>query len=454
MAAPGQNARVLGPISPRLLPHTARLGPTGLTIGGVPLVDLAHQYGTPLFVYDAAHLRQTCTQLVQAFGSGHVSYASKAFLCTAIAELVTSEGLGLDVASAGELAIALAAGVDPARIVMHGNNKSEAELATAMDSGVRHIVIDSEDEMDRIESLYAQGHPAVGVLARVTPGIRAGATAAIRTAEDDSKFGLSMRSGAAHRAVERARRSPAMNWHGVHSHLGSQILDLSALSVGARIVAEFAVAQGAEVLSLGGGLGVPYTGDMPEAPDPHAWAELLRDAAAEVGWTGPIDVEPGRLLAARAGMTLYTVGTMKTVPGMRTYLAVDGGFSDNLRPALYGASYEAFLPRCPDALRDRQVRVVGKHCESGDVLLPDAVVPSDTCVGDVLATPMTGAYGYSMSSSYNLLGRPAVVFVENGEAREVLRRESVTDLLAFDCGPLQHHARPTQCQLSPSVFIT
>lgn len=404
-----------------------------MSVGGVDLIELARSYGTPLFVYDTVHLRRTCARLVQAFGAEHVSYASKAFLCTAMAELVSTEGLGIDVASGGELAVCLAAGVPPGRIVVHGNNKSATEIATAMDARVRHIVVDSDDELGRIEDLHAAGHPAPSVLIRVTPGISAGATAAVRTAEEDSKFGFSLRSGAAARAIGRARQSPAMNWRGVHAHLGSQILDLSALRVGTQLVAKFAVEHGAGVLALGGGLGVPYTADMPDTPPAADWADLLRAAAGAGGWRGPVEVEPGRMLVARAGITLYTIGTIKTVPGVRTYLAVDGGFSDNLRPALYGADYEAFLPRLPDAVRNRVVRVVGRHCESGDVLLPEAAVPTDTAVGDLLATPMTGAYGYSMSSAYNLLGRAAVVFAEDGRSRMVLRRETADDLLALDC---------------------
>jgi diaminopimelate decarboxylase len=421
----------MSPIDPRLLPSTARASDRGLTVGGVALLDLAECHGTPLFVYDVAHLKARCRELVNAFGAEHVSYASKAFTCTAIASLVASEGLGIDVASAGELAVALAGGMEPSRVIVHGNNKSELELARAMDLGVRAIVVDSHDELDRLERLYASGHPAPDVLIRVTPGVSAGATRAIRTAEEDSKFGFSIRSGAAGAAVARARRSPAMRWRGVHAHLGSQIFDVSAFRRGASVVASFASEHDAATLSLGGGVGVAYTENMPEGPSVENWAKQLRSAAADAGWLGPVEVEPGRLLAAQAGLTLYTIGTLKDVPGVRTYAAVDGGFADNLRPALYGAAYEAFLPRCPEAPRDRSVRLVGKHCESGDVIIPDAAVPH-VRVGDVLAVPVTGAYGYAMASAYNLLGRPAVVFVEDGAAHEVLRRETPEDFLTVD----------------------
>lgn len=419
-------------IDPRLLPSSSRASDRGLTVGGVALLDLAEQHGTPLFVYDVAHLRARCRQMVQAFGAEHVSYASKAFTCTAMVALVSSEGLGIDVASAGELAVALAGGMDPARVVVHGNNKSERELGEAMDVGVRAIVVDSHDELDRIERLHGDGHPATDVLIRVNPGVSAGASRAVRTAEEDSKFGFSIRSGAADAALTRVRRSAAMRWRGVHAHLGSQIFEVSALRRGASVVAGFARRHDAAELSLGGGVGVAYTGRMPEGPSVEEWAGELRSAAAEAGWRRPIAVEPGRLLVARAGVTLYSVGTIKDVPGVRTYAAVDGGFADNLRPALYGASYEVFLPRVPEAPRDRRVRVVGKHCESGDVLVPDAAVPTDLRVGDVLAVPMTGAYGYAMSSAYNLLGRPAVVFAEGGSSREVLRREVPADWLSVD----------------------
>jgi diaminopimelate decarboxylase len=317
---------------------------------------------------------------------------------------------------------------------VHGNNKTSDELATAMDARAGVIVVDSHDELDRIESLYLTGHPAPAVLVRVTPGISAGATAAIRTGEHDSKFGFSLSSGAATSAVDRARRSTAMHWRGVHSHLGSQVFDLASLRRGATVVARFAHQQRAEVLSLGGGLGVPYVPGMPPAQEAASWSAALAAAAAEGGWTGPLEVEPGRFVAARAGITLYTVGTRKIVPGGRTYLAVDGGFSDNLRPALYDARYEAFLPRGGASQEGHDVRVVGKHCESGDVLIPSTTLPADTRVGDLLAVPVTGAYGYSMSSAYNLLGRPPVVFVEDGDAREVLRREDTADLLRLDRG--------------------
>ena len=430
LAAP-QNHDML-PISARLLPRTARPSARGLTVGGVALLELAERHGTPLFVYDAAHLRQRCRELVSAFGAENVSYASKAFTCTAMVSLVASEGLGIDVASAGELAVALAAGIDPSRVVVHGNNKSGREIAQAMDLGVRAIVVDSHDELDRIEDLYARGHPAVDALIRVTPGVSAGATRAVRTAEEDSKFGFSIRSGAADHAVDRARGSSAMRWRGIHAHLGSQIFDVSALRRGASVVAGLAARRGAATLSLGGGVGVAYTGSMPPGPSVEEWAAQLRSAAADAGWSGPVEVEPGRLLAAQAGVTLYTVGTVKDVSGVRTYAAVDGGFADNLRPALYDAPYETFLPRAPDAPRDRCVRIVGKHCESGDVIIPDAAVPQDLSVGDVLAVPVTGAYGYSMASAYNLLGRPAVVFVEDGTAREVLRRETPRDWMSVD----------------------
>lgn len=418
-------------ISSRLLPRSAQVTGEGLSVGGVSLLDLVETHGTPLFVYDVADLRQGCRDLVAAFGAEHVSYASKAFTCTSMVRLMAEEGLGIDVASGGELEVALAGGMDPGRIVVHGNNKSEAELAQAMDVGVGRIVVDSHDEFDRIERLHGTGRPPVDVLVRVTPGVSAGATAAIRTAEEDSKFGFSIATGAAAAAIARARSSGAIRWLGVHAHLGSQILDVAALRRGAHVVARLAVEQGAQRLSLGGGLGVAYTAASAPAPSVAEWAASLRSSARRAGWHGPIDVEPGRMLVARAGLTLYRVGTIKEAAG-RTYVAVDGGFADNLRPALYGAAYEVFLPRDPGAFRSRHVRVVGKHCESGDVLVAQAEVPVGLAVEDVLALPMTGAYGYAMASSYNLLGRPAVVFVEDGVAREVLRRETPSDWLRVD----------------------
>ncbi|MFB6890021.1 diaminopimelate decarboxylase [Kitasatospora sp. NPDC056327] len=424
------------PVDAGLLPLTAEEGPSGLAVGGVPLTDLAGRYGTPLFVYDEEHLRSRCREAVAAFGPDNVAYASKAFLCTAMARLAAEEGLLLDVASGGELRVALHAGVAPERIVLHGNNKSEGELRTALTVGLRHVVVDSFDELDRIERLVAgEGLPPARVRLRVAPGVAAGAHEAIRTGGHDSKFGFGLADGAAAAAVRRAAASPAVRFEGVHAHVGSQVLDPAELADGAAAVARFAVESGASRLTVGGGLGVAYVAGR-SAPSFAVWAERVRAAVRGAGWQGEFGVEPGRSITARAGLTLYRVGTVKRIAGVRTYVSVDGGMSDNLRPALYGARYEAFLPRCPGAARPLRARLVGKHCESGDVVIDDAALPADLRIGDLLATPVTGAYGYAMASNYNKLPRPAVVFVRDGAARVVVRRETEEDLFRLDAdGP-------------------
>ncbi|MFE4358715.1 diaminopimelate decarboxylase [Kitasatospora sp. NPDC056800] len=441
----------LPPVDPGLLPLTAEFRPEGLAVGGVLLDEAARRYGTPLFVYDEEHLRRRCREAVAAFGRGNVAYASKAFLCTAMARLATEEGLLLDVASGGELRTALYAGVDPDRIVLHGNNKDEAELRTALTVGLRHIVVDSFDELDRIERLHREeGLPPARVQLRVAPGVAAGAHQAIQTGGHDSKFGFGLADGAAAAAVRRARGSAAVRLEGVHAHVGSQVLDPAELADGAAAVARFAVEHGLRRLTVGGGLGVAYLSGQ-SAPSFAVWAERVRAAVRGAGWSGEVGVEPGRSIAARAGLTLYRVGTVKRIEGVRTYVSVDGGMSDNLRPALYGARYEAFLPRCPEAPRPGHARLVGKHCESGDMIIDDAALPADLRVGDLLATPVTGAYGYAMASNYNKLPRPAVVFVRNGEARLVVRRETEHDLLRLDVAAGDGLGEPVAAQRSHAV---
>ncbi|MFD4828912.1 diaminopimelate decarboxylase [Streptomyces uncialis] len=419
-------------IDPELLPLTSAYGPRGLTVGDVALTELAARFGTPLFVYDEEHLRRRCREAVAAFGRDCVAYASKAFLCTAMARLAHEEGLLLDVASGGELRVALGAGVPADRIVLHGNNKDEAELRTALTAGVRHLVVDSFDEMERIERLHrAEGLPPAPVQLRVAPGVAAGAHESIRTGGLDSKFGFGLADGSALAAVRRASASPAMRFEGIHAHVGSQVLDTTELAAGAAAVARFAAGTDAARLTVGGGLGVAYESGQ-RAPSFARWAAAVRDAVRGAGWSGAVTVEPGRSVTARAGMTLYRVGTIKHIAGVRTYVSVDGGMSDNPRPALYASRYEAFLPRCPGAARPLRARLVGKHCESGDVVIDDAALPADLRVGDLLATPVTGAYGYAMASNYNKLPRPAVVFVRDGHARLVVRRETEEDLLRLD----------------------
>jgi diaminopimelate decarboxylase len=416
-----------------LLPDSAEVGPDGqLLVGGCDLAELAEEYGTPLFVYDEAQLRARCREAVTAFGDG-VAYATKAFLCRAMARLAHEEGMHLDVASGGELTVALRAGVPAERIVLHGNNKSDDELRRAREAGVGRIVVDSFDELDRLELLHAADGLVPKVLLRITPGVEAHTHEFVMTGQDDSKFGFGLKVGDAVRAADRARTSPAVDLVGLHAHIGSQVFVAGFYEQAVDALAPVVNQLGLPELSIGGGIGVAYI-EGEEAPSLTEWGEVVRSACAAAGITAKVSAEPGRAIAAAAGLTLYRVGTVKDVPGIRRFVACDGGFIDNPRPALYGSGYETFLPR--DVLADRTevVRLVGKHCESGDVLVPEAKVPPGVTVGDLIATPVTGAYGRSMGSNYNLLARPAVVFVADGRARLVMRRETDDDLLATDVG--------------------
>ena len=414
-----------------LLPDSAAIHDDGwLSVGGCSTQDLAEEFGTPLFVYDEDHLRARCREAVATFGDG-VAYAGKAFLCLAMARLVHEEGMHLDVATAGEMHVALAAGVPADRLVLHGNNKSEAELARARDQGVGRIVVDSFDELDRLDRFHAADGRRPKVLLRATPGVEAHTHEFVQTGQVDSKFGFGVASGDLGKAVDRAAASPSVELVGVHTHIGSQVFVAAFFRQAIEVIAPWVRDLDLPELSIGGGLGVPYVAGE-EAPTLGQWGRVVIDACREVGIRARVTAEPGRAIAAQAAITLYTVGTIKDIPGVRTYVAVDGGMSDNPRPVLYGSGYEAFLPRAVDAPRPRTVTVVGKHCESGDVLVRDARVPQDLRVGDILATPVTGAYGQSMGSNYNKVPRPAVVFAREGDARLVVRRETEDDLLRLD----------------------
>ncbi len=423
------------PPAPALLPDTATVGPDGaLVIGGCAVDALAAAHGTPLFVYDEAHMRARCREAVAAFGRQRVVYATKAFLCKAMARLAHEEGLLLDVASGGELHVAMAAGVPASACTFHGNNKSVAELRAGVSAGVRNIVVDSFDELDRLDALHAEGGlPVPAVLLRITPGVHAHTHEYIATGQNDSKFGFNLASGDAARAVERARRSPSVELAGLHCHIGSNVFAAESFGRAAEVMAAFAAPLDLPELVLGGGLGVAYV-EGETAPSLTEWADVVLAACRDLDVRSAVSVEPGRAIVAAAAVTVYTVGTIKRIPGVRTYVAVDGGMSDNPRPVLYGSGYEAFLPRAVEADRTRRARVVGKHCESGDVLLFNAHLPADIAVGDLLAVPVTGAYGHSMGSNYNKVPRPPVVFVADGSARLVVRRETYDDLLATDVG--------------------
>ena len=416
----------------RLLPRTATVNSDGaLSIGGVAIADIAAQFGTPTFIYDEAHLRETCREAVAAFGEDRVIYATKAFINTAVVQLMNEEGLLLDVATGGELFVALNAGVPASRCVMHGNNKSEDELRTAMSAGLRHIVIDSFDEIERIERLHAEGLPAPRVQLRITPGLHVETHAYVSTGQDDSKFGFNLNNGDAHRAVERSRSSQAMDLVGIHCHIGSNVVTVANFEDAWRVMVELFVPLSLPEITLGGGLGVAYTADD-TAPTMQQWADVLKRATSALPEGIAVYVEPGRSIVASAAITVYSVGTVKPIDGIRTYVSVDGGMSDNPRPMMYGSVYEAFDPQRVTAPRTARARIVGKHCESGDILILDAPIAEGVQVGDLLATPVTGAYGYTMASNYNKVPRPAIVFVANGVARLVTRRETLDDLIRLD----------------------
>ena len=418
------------PLLASLLPDTARVLEDDTLIGGVSLAHLARTYGTPLFVYDEATLRERCAQAAAAFDHG-VAFASKSFLCGAMARLAVEEGLCIDVATGGELDLVRRSGVDPSRIIVHGNNKLPDELERALDLGVHRIVVDNFDEIERLRSLVSAQRP-LHCLVRVTPGVEAHTHEFIRTGQEDSKFGFSVSAGDARRAIDTLRAIDHVTVHGVHAHIGSQIFDVAGFDETIKILVDFTAADDFDELCVGGGLGVAYVAGE-STLSLTEWGAAVRAAATSAGLSPEVRItaEPGRALVAQAGVTLYTVGAVKPLR-QRTYMAVDGGMSDNPRPVLYGSGYEAFDVTQPLADRPQNVRLVGRHCESGDVLIDEAWLPASTGVDSVIATPVTGAYGYSMASNYNRVARPAVVFVRDGEARVVLRRETFDDLARLE----------------------
>ncbi|HEY1356227.1 MAG TPA: diaminopimelate decarboxylase [Solirubrobacterales bacterium] len=405
-----------------VFPAGSRLNPRGrIEIAGCDLVELAAEFGTPAYVYSEDDLRARARQTIAAFAerteSFEVLYASKALTCTAAYRLFAEEGLSCDVASGGELHMALRAGFDPALIYMHGNNKTEAELIAALEAGVGHLIVDSLDEIERLERLAAGRRQRV--LIRVTPGIRPDTHEKIATGQEDSKFGIPLATLPI--AVERCEAA-GLEVRGLHAHIGSQVFDLDVY----QRLAEVLVAAGDyPEVNMGGGFAVAYTRDQ-DPPPPAAYAEaMLERLPAGIR----LLCEPGRSLVANPGVSLYTVGTVKDVPGVRRYVAVDGGMADNIRPMLYGAAYEAEIA---DRVGDSTgCRLVGMHCESGDVLIEEARL-EDPGLGDVVVVAATGAYGHSMASNYNAVPRPPVIFCSEGDARVVVRRETNEDLTARD----------------------
>jgi diaminopimelate decarboxylase len=412
-------------------PHGTRVNARGrLELGGCDAVDLAERFGTPVYVVSEEDLRRRARSFVDAVAARHadfdVLFASKAFPCTAVYRLLAQEGIACDVASGGELALALAGGFDPARIYLHGNAKSERELDEALAAGVGHVVLDSFDEIDRLESLAAGRGVAQEVLVRVTPDVAGETHAGISTGQADSKFGFSI--AAARQAIERLRSSRSLRLVGLHFHIGSQLFELDPFREAVRAIAglgEFGV------YNLGGGLAAAYLSDQ-HPPSAEDYVAAIVDAAhAELAPDVKLLIEPGRALVANSTVTLYTVQTIKH--NVSTWVAVDGGMSDNARPMMYGARYEPAIASRPRAEGDVRCHLTGKHCESSDVIVRDALLAAPA-VGDIVATPVTGAYGYAMASNYNGVPRPPVVFVADGNAREVVRRETYQDLMARDVG--------------------
>lgn len=413
-----------------------------LEIGGCDVVDLAASLGTPLFVLDEALLRQNCRRYYQAFTgqdeSDLVIYASKAFLALAMARIVQDEGLGLDVVSGGELAIALAAGFPPEKIFLHGNNKSAAEISTALRCGVGRIVVDNFHELGLIEQISGEMGRRAVVLLRIAPGVEAHSHSYISTGQVDSKFGFTLENGQALQAVEMTLAAPNLELKGTHCHIGSQVFELDAFRLAGRVMMDFLAEARrrtgwtAGELDLGGGLGVYYSeGDTPPAIEEYARAikESVADKCREYDFPRPrLIVEPGRSIVSPAGTTVYTVGSMKEIPGIRKYVAVDGGMTDNPRPALYQARYEGIIANKAMEEATEVVSITGRCCESGDMLIWDLPVPRVEA-GDLLAISCTGAYNYSMASNYNALLRPAVVLVEDGKADVIVERETWGDLM-------------------------
>ncbi|HET9646823.1 MAG TPA: diaminopimelate decarboxylase [Microlunatus sp.] len=419
-----------------------------LSVAGTDVDRIAAEVGTPAYVLDSADLKARARAFAEAFAGWRVYYAGKSFLCTAVARWVAAEGLGVDVCSGGELAVALRAGIDPALIGLHGNNKSEEELRTALAAGVGRIIVDSFDEIARLDRLATYLEVRPRVMVRVTTGVEAHTHEFIATAHEDQKFGFSIAAGQAADALRACHASPALELIGIHSHIGSQIFDSEGFEVAARrtlrLQAEFAAETGVQLaeLDLGGGFGIAYTSaDTPSSPEVLAAAmrSIVTSECAVLGIDVPqLSIEPGRAISGPSTFALYRVGTVKRVEldggASRLYVAVDGGMSDNIRTALYGAEYSATLASRRSDAPPTLARVVGKHCEGGDILVRDEFLPADIAPGDLLAVPGAGAYSRSMASNYNHVPRPPVVAVENGTLTTLVRRETIDDLLALDVG--------------------
>lgn len=448
LAAPEPDGSASG-----LWPRTVCRRDGEIVIGGVPVRTIARDFGTPVFVVDEEDVRARAAAWKAAMdhafsdlNGADVYYAGKAFLCGAVAQWMNELGIAIDTCSEGELRTALGVGIPGERLGLHGNNKSRTEIELALDAGVAHLVVDSLAELALVESIAAERDAIAPIVLRVTTGVHAGGHEYISTAHEDQKFGLSIAAGVAQRAIAETLGAPHLDLVGLHSHIGSQILSREAFVAAAQCVLELR-AQTARTtgfvipeVDCGGGYAVRYTvlDDVPPSPAEYAGAlaQAIRDHCRTTGLEAPrVSIEPGRSIIAPSTITVYTVGTIKTVQldeGTRRYVSIDGGMSDNIRPALYEADYTAALAsRAPseDTVRSR---VVGKHCESGDIVVRDLALSADLAPGDLLAVPVTGAYGRSMASNYNMLARPGVIAVRGGRARWILRAETISDLLALD----------------------
>ncbi len=436
----------LNALDPKVWSRTVARNAEGVaTVGGVDVRTLAAEFGTPAYVLDEADFRARARAWRDAFGdSADVYYAGKAFLSKAVVRWLHEEGLNVDVCSSGELHVALAAGMPGERIALHGNNKSVPELEQAVKAGVGHIVVDSFQEIERLARIADAQGVRQPVLIRITVGVEAHTHEFIATAHEDQKFGLSLSGGLAAEAVRRVLAEPALELRGIHSHIGSQIFDFAGFEVAARrvvgLLAEVRDEHGVELpeIDLGGGLGIAYTADDdPREPAEIAASlrEIVRRECAAAELTAPrISVEPGRAIVGPTAFTLYEVGTVKVLEGLRTYVSVDGGMSDNIRTALYDAEYSVALVSRTSEAEPMLARVVGKHCESGDIVVKDAFLPADLTPGDLIAVPATGAYCRSMASNYNHALKPPVLAVADGAARVIVRRETEEDLLRLDIG--------------------
>ena len=402
-----------------------------LEIGGCDVVELAERFGTPAYIYAEDDLRARARSYLEAFASRtddfEVIFGSKAAPITAIYRLMNEEGLSVDVASGGELYLALGAGVDPSRIYMHGNNKTEQELRLAFDSKIGYLVLDSFSEIELADRLLDRTQE---VLIRVTPGIQPSTHSYVQTGQLDSKFGFALDDGQANEAVKRVQASKHLELAGIHAHIGSQIFELEPYVKTIQLLADFVDFE-CRLLNVGGGLGIAYTSDDQPASIEDYVDVKVHGVQQAFDPVPRILIEPGRSLVGNAGVTVYRIGAIKEIPGVRTYVAVDGGMSDNLRPMLYGSRYEATIADRPDAVPTRVTTVAGMHCESGDILIKDVAL-SEPRVGDLLVTPATGAYGYALANNYNGVPRPPVILCKESEARMVVRRETYEDLTARD----------------------